>query len=684
MTRKMAVLITASQLAFAADLPVKQVVLYKHGVGFFERSGAVKPGDSARLDFKASDMNDVLKSLTVVDRGGGKVTGVRYDSSEPLAVKLGDFSFALGNETTLASFLDQCKGARLELQVGRDLFSGIILGARTEKGKDGGESNQTVNLLQDSNEIRTLSLSTATSVRFMEPELQRKLREYLSAVNAARATEKRSVYIDGSGSAARELDVSYMTPTPVWKSSYRLLLPETGEPTLEGWAIIDNTTGEDWSAVSLALVSGRPISFISPLYEPRYRTRPVADLPDQAAAMPTVYEGNLSNAAAAPAPPPPPAVAMPMAEGRMKKQVRQQQYAMNAQQNMAVDGAVSMDKAEAMSAPGQASSFGAAAEGRDAGELFEYRFSNPVTVKKSESAMLPFLQSHIKARKLLVYSLENSSLNPQNAAELINSSGKTLDGGPITVYEAKSYAGEGLIDTLKIGDKRLIGYSVDLGTRISTKFDSGQQIIREIHANHGLLTTKIAVEETRTYTIRNVDAKEKTLMIEYPVRSEYKLLNQKPSATSSSAYRFEVKLDPNKTTTFPVSEEQILQNAILVSNLTPDILGSYVSNKVLSDAGRKQLQQVSSLKSQIADLDNQIKRLEADATSLTNDQQRIRQNISTLNQVSGQQAQVQKYSATLATQEAQLAAQRDKQTELRNKKAALETELNALLERLDF
>ena len=175
------------------------------------------------------------------------------------------------------------------------------------------------------------------------------------------------------------------------------------------------------------------------------------------------------------------------------------------------------------------------------GELFEYRFAAPVTVKKDESAMFPFLQQQIGARRLLIYS-ESYGEHPMNAAELTNSTGKTLDGGPITVFDAASYAGEALINTLKAGDKRLISYAVDLGTRVTTQFDSSREMVREIHVNRGMLTTRSAIDETKTYTIRNVDQKPKTLIIEQAQRPGYKLLGQKPTETTTTANRFEVKL----------------------------------------------------------------------------------------------------------------------------------------------
>src|SRR5262249_42051383 len=137
------------------------------------------------------------------------------------------------------------------------------------------------------------------------------------------------------------------------------------------------------------------------------------------------------------------------------------------------------------------------------------------------------------------------------------STGKTLDGGPITVYDAGAYAGEALVETVKAGDKRLITYGVDLGTRVSTLFDSSKANVREIHFRRGVLTTRSAIQETKTYTIKNVDPGRKTVIIEHPVRQGYKLLDLKPTETTANAYRFEVVVGGNATETFAVREERI-------------------------------------------------------------------------------------------------------------------------------
>jgi len=654
--------------ALAADIPIHEVILYKSGVGYFERTGALRAGESARLDFKASDMNDVLKSLMITDRNGGKVAGLRYDSSEPLSQKLADFPFKIDGQASLAVFLDQMKGAKIEMKYGSETVAGTIVTGRVVRGDDKQAEREQAVILLDSGELRTFDLAAASSIRFVDPKLQVQLKDYLTVVNQSRSTDKRSIYIDSTDSKERQIAASYMIPTPVWKSSYRLIFSDKTEPTLEGWAIIDNTTGEDWTNVRLSVVSGRPVSFISRLYEPKYVPRQTVDLPEDRAAAPVLYGGTvggtlgvaaqLSAPAAASLSGPPPGLRKSLMERPLNGRDEE------AKQDLLSSAFVNVASA-------------------DLGELFEYRFSTPVTVRKDESAMLPFLQQPLGGRKLLIYS-ESYGEHPMNAAELTNSTGKTLDGGPITVFDSASYAGEALMTTVKSGDKRLISYAVDLGTRVTTQFDSSKNVVREIHVNRGTLTARTAQEEVKTYSIRNVDQKPKTLVIEHAQRPGYKLLNQKPAETTTNAYRFEVKLGPDSTEKFPVTEERVYDNTTTVSSLTPDVLLTYVQNKAISETGRRQLQQIVDLKRQIADLDGRIRQVDGETKDLVTDQTRIRQNIQSLNQVSGQQDQVQKYARQLAAQETQLATMRDQESDLKKQKTAAESNLNGLIEKLDF
>ena len=658
--------------AMAAELPVRNVVLYKHGVGYFERSGDLGPGEAARLDFKASEMNDVLKSLTLSTSGGDKVTSLRYDASEPVQIKLAKFPMRLDAQQPISHLLDQLKGATLELSFGSDTLSGAILGARLQPSTQEQREREQVTLLLDTGELRTLDLSAASSIRFPDAKLQSQLKDYLSVLTGARSVDSRSVYIDSTDSGRRSIAISYMIPTPVWKSSYRLILKEKAKPILEGWAIVDNTTGEDWSQVRLALVSGRPISFISQLYEPKYVTRPTAELPEERAQAPVVHKGAVLEA---------PVVEM---EASAPSREGMRRMAMGG----GGGGVPPAPPPAPKMMPGRArqdilSNVASTAQGRELGELFEYSFEAPVSVRKNESAMLPFLQQELLARKLLIYS-DESLQHPMNAAEITNSTGKTLDGGPITVFDSSAYAGEALMETLKAGDKRLISYGIDLGTRITTKFDSDSARVQEIHYRRGILTATSTIRETKTFTIRNVDEKPKKLILEHAVRPSYKLLEGTPSEKTDNGYRFEVELSAGATEQFPITEETTLSRNYSISNQTPDLLASFVQNKELSAESREKLERILAIKSQIAEADNQIARIETEIQELINDQNRIRENISSLNRVSGQQEQVQKYAAELAGQESQLAGLRDSLSELRGKRAELQTELDQQIQTMSF
>lgn len=662
-------------LASGAELSVRTVVLYKHGVGYFERGGTLGPGESARLDFRAEEMNDVLKSLTINDQGG-KVTGLRYDSSIPLSQKLTEFPFGVDSGAPLSAVIDQFKGARIEMEFGPQKVAGAIVSARLIAGdKDRAEREQ-LTLLMDSGELRTVDLAAATAIRFTDQKLQLQFKDYLAALTGARSKDKRSVYIDSTDSKAREVRAAYIMPMPAWKSSYRLLFEDgSAQPTLEGWAIVDNTTGEDWTNVRLSLVSGKPISFISQLYPPKFISRRGAELAEDQAVAPTVYSGAVTEQNAKL---PPPNVLRAGGNAALSGTLG----GVGSGSGGGIGGGVFRPSAGISVA--ELSTVGQSGPAQEIADLFEYDISAPVTVRKDESAMMPFLQQKVSARKLIIYS-DASRLNPFSAAELTNNTGKTLDGGPITVFDAGTYAGEALVETVKNADKRFINYGVDLGTRIATNLDSRNDAVRELHAHNGILVSKTSQVQKKTYSVHNVDPRAKTLIIEHPVRAGYALIDTaKPIETARDVYRFEMKLPANGSLEFPVIEERVYDTQISVSSLSLDGLLTYIRNKSISDTARRQLQQIADVKTHIANTESDKRSVTDQINSVTRDEERNRQNIASLSAVSGQQQLVQDYARKLSEQETQITALRDRESALDQQRASLQAQLNSLIEKLDF
>jgi hypothetical protein len=674
----LSILLAASSLLKSADLPVKEVTLYKHGIGFFERAGNVPAGEEVRLDFKNTDMNDVLKSLIVVDANGGKISGIRYDSNATLQQQLEKYPFTIGASEMLSSFLDRIKGAHMEISVGDGKQTGVILGSRAITSGTT-QNHQTeaeqVTLLLDSGAIANFDLAGVRSMQLLDPHLQEQLKQYLLTIAQANSKDKRSVYLDSSGSASRSLHLSYITPVAIWKSSYRLSL-DPANSRLEGWAIVDNTTDEDWSNVKLSVVSGRPISFISLLDTPRYGNRQVAELPEDRAAGPVVYSGatdtgvvnGVEGGAAG-------GVMGGLISGRLAPPppIR---FKSSGQQPLAQQS-VTVENAEI----GTQSSV-SGATGATLGELFEYNFAGPVTIKKNQSAMLPFLQDKIAARKLLIYK-DGDGDHPVNAAEVTNNTAKTLDGGPITVYDDGAYAGEALVETFKAGDKRLIGYAVDYGTLVEKDSDDGAKTMREVLAKNGVLTVRYAERSTTKYTIKNVDPKAKTLIVQQE-GTDYKVISPKPLERTSTAYRFEVKLPANGSQELKVEQEQVTAEETAVTNATPDLLVEIVQNKQLSDTGRHQLQAIVDLKTKLIEADANLSSLTSHNNELTSEQNRLRQNIDSLNRVKGQEEQVRQYSTRLGANEVDMAKLRDQRDAETQRKKALETDLRNAIAKLQF
>lgn len=288
-------------------LPVQRVVLYKNGVGYFEHSARVRGRQELNIDFTTSQLNDVLKSLTVVDLGEGRISSVRYNSIAPLGERLKALRLPFGEEIGRDDFLVALRGARVEVHSGSSTATGKLLSVdktkrQTAKG-DVIESTE-FSIISDSGEMRNFELGPGTSVRLADRDLNDEVGRYLSLVSSSRSRDLRRMTISASGTGEREVFVSYVSEVPVWKSTYRIILPEkaASKPRLQGWAIVDNTIGEDWKDVHLTLVAGAPQSFIQEISQPFYTRRPVIPLPESVQLTPQTHEATLQEENAAPLP----------------------------------------------------------------------------------------------------------------------------------------------------------------------------------------------------------------------------------------------------------------------------------------------------------------------------------------------------------------------------------------------
>lgn len=282
-----------------ASMPVRRVVLYKTGVGYFEHLGNVRDSQDITIRFTSAQLNDVLKTLTAIDLGKGQVTSISYNSVAPLERRLGALRLPVDQQTTMRQLLSSLRGARVEVSVGASTVTGRLLSVEQHAERRDGQivNVQVFSLVTETGEMRSFALTPSVRVRLAERDLRQEVGRYLDVLGSTREQDVRNMVISTSGAGDRRLFVSYVSEVPIWKSSYRLVVPKTGRPLLQGWAIVDNTIGEDWRNVELSLVAGAPQSFIQQISQPYYGHRPVVPLPRNVSREPQTHGATLATGA---------------------------------------------------------------------------------------------------------------------------------------------------------------------------------------------------------------------------------------------------------------------------------------------------------------------------------------------------------------------------------------------------
>jgi hypothetical protein len=707
----------------AARLPVTRVILYKNGVGYFEHAGQVRGSQDVNVDFTTAQLNDVLKSLTVLDLGKGRITGVSYNSTAPLEQRLGSLRLPVGENPTTAQFLDALRGARVEVHSGSMSASGrllsieereVLTGRDAPKG-DGGDEEKSggrigltqVSLVSDSGEVRIFDLTPATTVRVTEKEVGEEVGKYLGVVASTRDQDLRRMTISTAGDGERNLLVSYISEVPVWKSTYRIVIPNEGKPLLQGWAIVDNTVGEDWKDVELSLVAGAPQSFVQELSQPYYTRRPVVALPENAMLTPQTHEATMEEAT--PGPPPPMVGVVGGVPGGVAGGSIGGVFNMNgalkapsrisAGNGGGVGGgfgpgtgggtgggaykarAGRPDATEVAETLEQGTTVG---ESRELGDLFEYKLKDRVTIKKNQSAMVPILQSRIDAEKVSVWNPSESSV--LRALWLNNTSDLTFDGGSFNVLEGDAFAGEGLMDAIKPGEKRIMSYAADLGVLVDARQKADNQRVTKIVIAHGTMTQSTQERQENTYTIRNRDTSTRTVVIEHPARAGWKLTDDdaKPAESSASFHRFRLYLEPKKTTTLVVKEYRPIVNSYQLTNVNDEQIKFFLQQKMINADVEKALRRISAQKNDIAVIEAVITGRRGQVSSISEDQQRVRENMKALKGSAEEKALIERYVRELNEQEDHVQALRREISDLQQKRDAGQSALNGMIEALQM
>jgi hypothetical protein len=687
------------ELKPAVSLPISRVVLFNSGVGYFSRSGDVV--DDARVDltFPETDINDLLKSMVLEDFDGGRIAAVSYDSREPIARTLASFAVNLNGSPTFAGIVAQMRGERVDVvlspgaanQPGK--LSGVIVGVEVQKEAKG---NTTVDVevlnMWCAEGLRSVKLPDVQQLKFANPIIESEFRRALDVLALSHDSQKKAVSLHFAGKGKRGVQVGYVVEAPIWKTSYRLVLADKEKPYLQGWAMVENPTDEDWAGVKMALISGRPISFKMDLYNPLYVDRPVVEPELFASLRPVTYRGgfeaNNQNlalqqnaqfqmnvppfggyaggmpAAAAPMPP-----GMPgggpggvggFGGGRNRMQL--------------ADGA---DKAKDAERKRFAEEVGRGLEGRIAtgtvgnaatagalGDFFQYTIDHPVSLARQKSAMLPIIGKDVEGQRVSIYNQNVQKTHPLLGLKFKNTSGAHLNQGPITVFEGSIYAGDTRVLDVQPNEERLVSYAIDLGTEVDPQNGPGTQRITSVKAVKGIVTTHTKLVEEKKYRIVNRSQTDRTLLIEHPNRTnqQFKLVDtDKPVEETPEFRRFQTPIKAGETKTFTVKEERDIANSVQLSNSAENQIRYFISLSEASPQLKQKLQEALGLKATWDGNLRELNQVVADLNRLNQDQDRIRKNL----RETPKEAEVyQTYLKKLSDQEKEIDALTAKQKKL--------------------
>jgi len=671
----------AHAAAARADLPLRRISLYRSGVGFFEHGGKIDGDASVRLRFETDRVNDVLKSLVALDLGGGRVEGALYEPKAPLRQRLGEFAIDLGRNPGVAALLAQVRGAEVRLRTSEGTVEGSVLSVERRpvliKPGEGGEAKEdwSVNVLTGRG-VQSVAQADIRSFEILDEALAGELREALRTVAAHRDNRSTEIAVRFAGEGERPVRIGFTHEAPVWKTSYRLVLPEAseGDIVLHGWAIVENDTDADWEGVELTLASGRPVSFVMDLQTPLILDRPRVAVPVIAGLGPVIYEQSQAHEPALDAQEEAAGTRRGLYSGR-RAAAPQASMDFQAEEESSARfrrGARDWNEWRRQQAAASAS---------EVGEQFVYTLDGPVTLERGGSAMLPILSEAIDARRVTIYSPSSGVQHPMRGVELTNDTGVHLMPGPIAVYDAGAFAGDAQVGHIARNQERLLSYAVDHDLEASREVETGQRVMR-LRIVDGMLERTTVQRRTTSYLFTSRDGgSPRTVLVEHPKQPGYELTSP-PEAIdeTDSAHRFEVEVEPGETVVLSVVLERRTTPRLAVTDMDLKTVLAYAAEGKVSDDVMEAIRQAAAIQGRIDEQQQRISRLDDEREAIHSEQSRIRQNMARIDRRTDLYS---RYMTKLDEQETRLEEIQRARSEAQRLRAEAQRELAEFLRNLD-
>jgi hypothetical protein len=637
--------ILAAAPATADGLVLKRVMLSTGGVAYMEYEAQVTGNGELTLDVPLDQIDDVLKSIVVYD-SKGLAGSASLPGRNPLAETFKDLPFGADALDSPAALFNALQGSEIKVGASHPITGRLlkVVPETVQLDHDQTATRNRVSVLTATG-LQQFILEDAESISFVDADLQAKVSQALSEIAAQRAKDRRQIKLSSHGNGQRLVRVGYVVGAPLWKASYRLTLPAgaaADKAHLQGWAVLENMSGQDWKGVELTLLSGNPVSFRQAIYEAYYVNRPEVPVEVAGRILPKPDSGVMGEPA--------------------DKEFRQRDGSA-AMRSMAGGAANAMQALPAPSPPASPAPARAAdlapsfntAEATEGLTQVSFRLPTPITITGGQSAIVPLFDHDIPITRLALYQPETVAAHPLASVRLKNDSPNGLPPGVLTLYEdtsaGVSYVGDARLNALPAAEERLVSYAVDEKTKISREQQS-QSTLTQASFAQGVLSLTRVLRQTTIYKLAGPAAEPRRVLLEQPKIQGWKLLEPADHGVEQTAiaYRAAVDLKPGETKDVKFVLEIPSVESHRISDIDDRQIAEVTSNGGIDASIKKSLAELVRLRRAVADSTAAEKQLKSRIDGLKDDQARIRDNVAKIDK---DNALYKRYIEKLTEQETQ-------------------------------
>ena len=624
-------------------LELRRVLLSTGGVGYFEYEATVVGDAILSLPVRLDQVDDVLKSVIVFDDRGGVGT-ISLPGREPLRDVFRELPFGVADLSSPVNLLNALRGAEIET-LGDRTVSGRLLSVAAEQVRlpgDGGTlTRHRLSVLTDEG-VRQVVLEETDAVRFLDPDLQADIDRALAAVARHGERDRRALELRATGEGERTLRVGYVVEAPLWKTAYRVSLPGTGagdKGLFQGWAVLENLSGEDWHEVELTVVSGHPVTFRQALYEAYFVDRPEVPVEVLGRILPRPDEG------ARPAEPRKAADATGQLERDEAATIARVAPAPMAQSAPAADRPSRVAPVEA-------------AIGEEAETQVVFRVPHPVSAPAGHSLMVAIVSREVPAERVSLYQPDTHPRHPLASLRLTNDGLTGLPPGILTLYETAgslgtAFVGDARLTAFPAGEERLVSFALDQKVTVDSETLQTERMTSARLAD-GVLQLTLRERATTRYAIEGAAGEPRVVVIEHPVRRGWRLVAPKADRveTTGGHYRIGQEISPGASVTLDVVQERPVYRRHELLGLDDDQLRVLFEARELPQEVREAMAEIVARRAAIGERERALRRLQDEVDTIMQDQPRLRQNLQTVPRESDL---YRRYLAELGEQEDRLA-----------------------------